>query len=169
MGETPLHGAGSKRRRVLLIGIGNEFRTDDGLGVFVVREVRRRGIGGIEIVEHTGEGASLMEAWKGAGVVLLVDAVYSGAEPGIIHRIDVGKASLPKRVQPHSSHAFGVSEAIEMARELRRLPALTLLYGIEGERFDNGVGLSDPVVRSVPELLTLLEDDVHAITTPAHQ
>jgi hydrogenase maturation protease len=154
---------GDGQGRVILIGVGNEFRTDDGLGVLVAREIRRRGFQGIEILEHTGEGSSLMLAWGGAAAVLIVDAVASGAEPGFVHRVDASTTTIPRHFFHYSSHEFGVIEAIEMARHLRQLPPTLLLYGIEGERYEQGMGLSDAVVRSVPDLLSLIENDISHI------
>ncbi|HXX63553.1 MAG TPA: hydrogenase maturation protease, partial [Bacteroidota bacterium] len=59
----------------LLIGIGNEFRTDDALGILVAREVRRRNPEGLTIKEQSGEGTALMEAWEGGEEVIVVDAI----------------------------------------------------------------------------------------------
>ena len=41
-----------------------------------------------------------------------------------------------------STHLLGVAEAVELGRELDRLPQRLTVYGIEGERFDVGEGLS---------------------------
>ncbi len=149
----------AKGRRVVVIGVGNEFGTDDALGLLVAREMRRRCPSGLEIVEASGEGASLMGAWKGADEAIIIDAM-SGPEPGEIHRMDASSANLPKGLALFSSHAFGVAEAVEMARELHQLPPVVILYGIEGECFDPGVGLSDSVVKSLPKLLGMIEEDI---------
>ena len=143
----------------VLVGVGNEFGTDDALGVLVAREMRRRFPSGLTIVEASGEGASLMDAWKGADEVIIVDAM-SGPEPGEIHRIDASASCVPKDLSLFSSHAFGVVDAIEMARELHQLPPITILYGIEGETFDPGVGLTDSVLKSLPKLLAMIEQDL---------
>jgi hydrogenase maturation protease len=148
--------------RVLLVGVGNEFRTDDGLGIFIAREVKRRAIADVEVVEHGGEGTSLIETWRGAQVVFIVDAVSSGSRPGMLHRFDVSGAPLPHKVRTYSCHAFGVAEALETARTLNRLPPVVLLFGIEGEQFDLGIGLTDTVVRSVPELLSQISLDIQS-------
>jgi len=147
----------------LLVGVGNEFRDDDALGICVVREIRRRMPGQARVVELSGEGSALMDAWTGAGRVIIVDAVSSGKVPGTIHRIDAAVNEIPRGFFHYSSHAFGVAEAIEVARRLGTLPAQVILYGIEGKEFGTGVGLSDPVVRSIPELLSMIEDDLHAV------
>ncbi len=150
---------GAEGRRAVLVGVGNEFGTDDALGVLVAREIRRRFPKGVKVVEANGEGASLMDAWRGADEVIIVDAM-AGPEPGEIHRIDASVSSVPKNLSLFSSHSFGVADAIEMARELHQLPTVTIVYGIEGEAFDPGVGLSDSVLKSLPKLLAMIEQDL---------
>jgi hydrogenase maturation protease len=156
---------------ILLIGVGNEYRSDDGVGLFVVRDLHRRFGDELRIIEHSGEGASLMEAWNGVDAVLLVDAVVSGEPAGFVHRIDVARGGVPARFACFSSHAFGVVEAFALARELHRLPPVALLYGVEGESFDTGAGLSNSVVKSIPILLGFIEHDLHmlgaTLCTPA--
>jgi hydrogenase maturation protease len=51
-----------------------------------------------------------------------------------------------------STHAFGVGEAIELARALGTLPGQVLVYGIEGSDFDAREGLSPAVDAAVERL-----------------
>ncbi|MEW6510168.1 MAG: hydrogenase maturation protease [Bacteroidota bacterium] len=146
----------------LLIGVGNEFREDDAVGLCVAREIRRRNAGAVTVVEVSGEGSGLMEAWAGARQVIIVDAMFSGGVPGSIRRFDATAEEVPRRYFHYSTHSFGVAEAIETARKLGTLPPHLLLYGIEGKEFGTGVGLSDPVVKSVPALIAMIEEDLHA-------
>ncbi len=150
---------GLKDRCAVLVGVGNEFGTDDAIGVLVAREMRRRFPCGLRVVEASGEGVSLIDAWKGADEVIIVDAM-AGPEPGEIHRFDASSSRIPNQLSLFSSHAFGVADAIELARELHQLPPVTILYGIEGEAFDPGVGLSDSVLKSLPRLLAMIEQDL---------
>ena len=153
-------GNAHPRAHLLLIGVGNEFGGDDGLGPLVVREVKRRSLPGVDIVEESGEGTSLMQAWEGARQVIIVDAVSSGQIPGTLHRFDVATIPLPRKFFHSSSHAFGLAEAIELARQFHTLPEVMVVYGIEGEVFKAGVGLSERVVKSVPELLRIMEQNL---------
>jgi hydrogenase maturation protease len=79
------------KTRILVIGIGNDFRCDDKIGLETVRLLKQKNIPGIEIIEESGEGTALMERWKDAEYVFLIDAVSSDAQPGTIHRINVYK------------------------------------------------------------------------------
>jgi hydrogenase maturation protease len=147
----------------LVIGIGNEYRDDDALGILAVRELRRRDIPDLRVLEMDGEGAALIEAWRGAERVIIVDAIKSGDVPGTIHRLDIPPDQIPLRFLHNSSHEFGAAAAIDLARNLRCLPRRLILYGIEGMQFGTGVGLSDPVIKAIPELLTMIEGDLRAI------
>jgi hydrogenase maturation protease len=137
-------------KQVLLIGCGNEYRSDDAAGLIVARRVQERAAGQITVRESPGEGAALIEAWKGARTVILVDAVCSGSEAGAIHRIEAHRERLPAKMFHYSTHAFGVAEAIELARVLNQLPPRLIVYGIEGKKFEAGVGLS-PEVKAAAE------------------
>jgi len=144
----------------LLIGVGNEFRTDDGLGILAAREIRRRNYPGVRVIEACGEGTALVESWKGVDNVLLVDALCSGTTRGAVHRFDLTTKEMPRAFFRSSSHSFGVPEAVAMARQLQLLPRVLLLYGIEACQFENGSGLTDEVLRSIPQLLGLIEADI---------
>jgi hydrogenase maturation protease len=142
-----------EKRLLSLIGIGNRFRRDDAAGLEVVRRLRLAHPPGVILIEQEGEPASLIEAWSTADEALVVDGISSGSEPGRLHRFDVTDAPLPAEMFNPSTHAMGLPEAVELARELDRLPKRLVVYGIEGETFEAGEGLSDPVQKTVEKLV----------------
>ncbi len=127
---------------VLVIGIGNRFRRDDGVGPVVADRLAGHGI---ETVELSGDGTELMEAWAGGDHVILVDAARSGAVAGTVHHLNANSSEIPSGLFHYSSHQFSVAEAIEMARILGRLPPRMVVYGIEGKDFSYGEELSPEV------------------------
>lgn len=139
--------------RVIVIGVGNEYRGDDGVGRRVARELRLRAPRTMTILEATGEGTALLESWKGADTVILIDAVASGAYPGTIQRLDARAQPLPAGFLHTSTHAFGVAQAVEMARALDQLPRSLVIYGIEGKTFDPDTGLSPEVEHAAGEVV----------------
>jgi hydrogenase maturation protease len=133
---------------ILIIGIGNEYRSDDAVGLVVARALQARKLSGASILEATGEGIALMEVWKSSDAVILVDAVASGAPAGTIHQLDVQTSPISPDFFALSTHAFGVAQAIELARVLGDLPPRLVVYGIEARRFVAGTGLSPEVERA---------------------
>lgn len=129
----------------LLIGIGNAFRSDDGVGVKMVRELAAMNIPNTRCKEATGEGATLMDSWRGFDQVILFDAVSADNPPGTIVRINANEQMVPSGLFNYSTHAFSVAEAIEMARVLQQLPKSLQIYGIEGGNFGSGLTLSAQV------------------------
>jgi hydrogenase maturation protease len=142
-----------EKKLLSLIGIGNRFRRDDAAGLEVVRRLRLAHPPGVILIEQEGEPASLIEAWSTADEALVIDGISSGSTPGALHRFDVTHAPLPGQVFNPSTHAVGLPEAVELARELDRLPGRLVVYGIEGESFEAGEGLSDPVQKTVEKLV----------------
>jgi hydrogenase maturation protease len=126
---------------MIVIGVGNSWRGDDAAGLEVARRV-----GG---VLHEGDCTRLLDEWHSDDDVVVVDAASSGAVAGTTYRFDATREPLPASVLCSSTHAFGVPAAVELARALGRLPWRLRVYGIEGERWEAGVGLSVPVARAV--------------------
>jgi len=107
-----------------------------------------------------GNGVTLMETWTTASRVILIDAVSSGAKPGKIHRLDALTQPIPAGFSFPSTHAFGVAEALQLARILRRLPSSLLVYGIEGKNFFAGVSLSSKVENAAREVVEQIVKEV---------
>ena len=126
---------------MIVIGVGNSWRGDDAAGLAVARRT-----GGLE---HEGDCTRLLDAWSGCDDVVVVDAASSGSAPGTVHRLDPVARPLPAALLCSSTHAFGVPEAVELARALDRLPRRLRVYAIEGESFAAGAALTPAVERAV--------------------
>ena len=143
-----------------LIGVGNRFRSDDAAGIEVARRLRAMRPPGIRILEEEGEPGSLIRAFELMKEVLIIDAVSTDGTPGDLYRFDATREPLPAETFPSSSHALGVGDAIELARQLGRLPPRVAVYGIEGETFETGEGLSPAVEATVAVLVSELHDEL---------
>lgn len=136
-------------KKVLLIGVGNEYRNDDVVGLMVARAIQKKQIPSVTIKEVSGDGTALMEAWQGFEKVVIVDAVSSGAKLGKIFKIDASKEIVPAKFFHYSTHAFSVAEGIELARAMKLLPSRLLVYGIEAANFSAGINISNKVEEAV--------------------
>jgi hydrogenase maturation protease len=135
---------------MMVIGIGNEFRRDDAMGLIAVRRLRERGVAA---EEHEGDPAALMDRWTTAGGVILIDAVSSGAEAGTLHFLDVSAKPLEREHFKKSTHALDLEDAVELSRALGTLPPQVHVFGIEVRDVRAGVGLSPEVGRTLPVLI----------------
>jgi hydrogenase maturation protease len=145
---------------VLVIGVGNRDRGDDGAGLEVARCLREQGALGARLVERGGDAAELLETMSGADSVILVDAALSGAHPGTVQRIEAHREPLGRALRGASSHGWGVAEAVELARALGRLPRSVVVYAIEGRCFHPGRELSPSVRQAVARVARRVRQEI---------
>jgi len=136
----------------LLIGVGNPSAATT---VWVCRHSppARPESPGFTIVEETGDGAELLEAWKGASAVILAGCGAIRVAPGTIHRLDAATEKLP-RVFPlfHARLRSGRSH-----RNLRAPSANCLLLSLftaSKASIFRWTSLSPEVAASVPGVVS---------------
>jgi hydrogenase maturation protease len=132
--------------KLLVVGCGNRDRGDDAAGLLVARRLRQMGY---QAAELTGAATDLLELWRDAETVILVDAAVTGAAPGAIHFWRGPEAVLHSAAPRGSTHLVGVADALRLAAALGRLPRELIVYGIEGARFGIGEPPSPEVAAAV--------------------
>ena len=138
--------------KILVIGIGNVYRCDDAAGLVAARLLKEQ-VPKCSVIEHTGEGAALMELWKDVDCIIVIDAVRSGATPGTVSRFDATLGPLPGLMFRDSTHAFSLVEAVELGRALNQLPRHLVVYGVEGRNFDAGTNLSPAMQFAIEDVV----------------
>jgi hydrogenase maturation protease len=167
--------------RILVAGIGNIFLGDDGFGVEVVQRLAERELPeNVEVGDFGIRGMdlayALMDPYE---VVVFVDAVPRGQEPGTVYLIE---AEVPEEgdvaLDTHGMHPVSV---MRLARVLGAEVPRTIVVGCEPQNIPGRRGgsqthpyddmlmeLSEPVQRAVDEAVKLVEsivEEVNAQTT----
>jgi hydrogenase maturation protease len=142
--------------KVLVLGVGQSLRGDDGAGIAAVQlwqaaypdtsasdQVR------VDLAELPG--LSLLDLLAGCQAALIVDAVRSGAAPGTLHVLEENQLAsfLP---ESSSAHGWGIAETLALGRRLQpeSLPSKLLLLGIEVSSLELRAGLSPQVIEALP-------------------
>jgi len=146
------------KKKVLVVGCGNPLYGDDGFGIAVVEELKRRGWEhpDVEILD-AGTGApqhvfSLMDEDTETEFVVVADAVDLGLEPGTL--VELGPEDLRRtgRCIPVDAHGWPLEDALLDVHE--RLGIDFVIVGCQVKELpipDVKPGLSEPVERAVPE------------------
>ena len=143
------------RSRVVIIGVGNPWRGDDGVGWAVAEAVGRRLGPTVDVVESDGEPTRLLDTWTGLDVAVVVDAVCSGEAPGKIH-VWADDPELATSSPSSGSHALGLADAIALGRALGRLPTRMIVVGVETHETAPGHGLSPAVADAVEKVVDVI-------------
>ena len=144
--------------KVVVIGVGNPDRGDDGAGIEVVRRARKRVPKGVTVIESPGDAAALMDAWAGHKSAIVVDAAAPRGAPGRVLRLEAHGEPLKSGFFAATTHDLGVEHAVEFSRALGRLPGRVVIYGVEGRSF----GHAEPMSKEVEEALDGVVDAVIA-------
>jgi len=137
---------------ILVAGLGNEYRSDDGAGPAVAAYVADRAR---SVVDTTviGEPLDLLGKWDGVALCVIADATRSGAPPGTVQVVDLvdlgalGDTDASAGVM--STHGMDLKRVLRLARVISGAPRRVVVVGIEGESFADGGGLSAAVAEAV--------------------
>lgn len=135
----------------VVIGIGNSFRRDDGVGLVVAEEVTKLELPHVRVVIATGEPTAILDAWNGARLAVVIDAATGeGLSPGTIQRWTPGEQTAANVV---SSHAMGLPEAHALGEVIGRVPDSLVVLAVKVADVSYGVGLTPALAAAVPAVV----------------
>lgn len=153
--------------RVRIIGVGSPFG-DDRFGWAAADALRQRDDmnaappGSVEIYVLDRPGVLLPLYWQDADLVILLDAVRSGATPGTWHSLEADQLTGADR--ENSSHGFGLAAAVELAGALGELPSRLILRGIEADLSWTEFSLSPAVAAAMPAFVAAIAGEALALS-----
>ncbi len=151
--------------RVVIIGLGNPWRSDDGIGLVVVSELRKVKLpSGVELVEAGADELSLIEQFKNTEHAIIVDAVLSGKAPGTILTFSADEIKSIPIKQDLDLHSFGLAKTIELARKLKLKTKITIV-GIEPESLKPDDKLTTLIQSKIPELISAVMKSLKVSTS----
>jgi hydrogenase maturation protease len=141
--------------KTLILGLGNPFRGDDGVGTAVIAALNSQELTSDVVVLDGGTpGLETVLIWQGYQRVIIVDAADMGMQPGSWKRFLPGEAVLPvgDGAMQGTLHAAGLAEALALAEALEILPPELVFYGVQPAYTGWSADLSELVTAAVPAL-----------------
>jgi len=148
------------KKEIIVIGVGNPLRRDDGVGLEVIRllsENRERYnlSPDTDLVDGGTDGLGLIEYLKNYKKVIIIDAVEMKLTPGTIKVFTPVEAVMNINSDALSTHGFGIAELIKLAKELDISPEL-IIVGVQPEDVGYGEKLTAPVSSVRDNLIKLV-------------
>lgn len=150
--------------RVLVAGMGNDLRQDDGFGIAVIRHFEEAGApDGVRVYESGIAGIGLVqELMDGYEALIIVDATDRDAEPGTVFLLEADVPAQEELTEESrqeflaDTHLTVPSQALTLARAIGILPPAVYILGCQPKETDLGMDLSEPVNRGVAEAIKRL-------------
>ena len=152
-------GAAGPAARILVAGVGNVFRTDDGFGPEVTRRLAAVPFpDGVRVVDYGIRGLhlayDLLDPWD---ALVLVDALPDSGDPGRVSVLGIGDEHVGSGA---GVDAHGMDPATVLANLAAlggRLPPSTLLVGCRVAETGEGMGLTPVVAAAVDEAVRAVQ------------
>lgn len=146
----------------LVLGVGNQLLSDEGVGVHVVmRLIEKYEIPIEEVLVLDGGtlGMDLLYYLEGKDNLLIIDAVQAGIDPGGRIRLegDEVPAFLSVKISPHQ---IGVPDMLIAAKLKDIYPQNVVLLGIQPESLDVSLDLSSTVASQVDGIVIDIVDEL---------
>mgnify|MGYP006273590141 FL=1 len=166
--STAINQSDGEATDVAVVAVGNPIMGDDGVGAEVIERLEASGLGDRESVTLANAGTTAffaLEAMSGCDRAIVVDAISTGAEPGTVHEYRYVDGAFAGAVPEMTMHDFSFAEALRAGREAYEIPREVLILGVEPERIEMSMELSEPIAAAVPDLARLIESRLQP--TPA--
>ena len=149
--------------RLLVLGMGNKFLGDDGVGLVVAEELQKLLTGSQNItVELTNWGGMrIIDLLANYDKVIVIDAIKTNKYPaGHIHRFDYKQ--LVNSVRMVSFHDINFATAVELGKKLAiKMPDEFSIYAIEAnDLYSFNENLSAEVEQSVKKCIELICNEI---------
>lgn len=147
--------------RVLIAGVGNVFLGDDGFGVEVAARLSGERLpDGVAAVDFGVRGIHLAyELLEPPELLLVVDAVSRGGEPGLLYLIEPNLSELSEQ-GGLDAHGMDLPSVFSRVRALGGALPRVLIVGCEPALLDEHLGLSEPIRAAVEPALELVRETV---------
>lgn len=137
----------------LVLGLGNPWRGDDGVGPALIAALQADSAPpDATLLDGGTAGLEMIVLWEGYERVIVVDAAEMGCAPGTWQRFDLDHVRLTAHPLTGTLHAAGLAEALALAQALGQLPPQLILFGIQPHNVDWQSGLSPAVAAALPGL-----------------
>ena len=140
---------------MLILGLGNSLRGDDGAGPAVVAALSSMDLPPhVELLDGGTPGLETVLLLEGYERVIIVDAADIGLEPGEWRRFtpDTAEIRSDENKLGGTLHAAGLAEALVLAEVLDLLPKTLIIYGIQPKSLDWSQKLTEPLIAALPLL-----------------
>ncbi|MGB9723858.1 MAG: hydrogenase maturation protease [Chloroflexia bacterium] len=153
-----------ERRPVLILGLGNPLRGDDGFGPAVVEALSRLDLpAGVEVLDGGTAGLGLLPTIAGRERLLVVDVAEMGRPAGSLAHFRWPEVGLAGSASTLSLHQAGLAEVLALAERLGWAPKEVHIFALQPVSLGWQKGLSRPAREKVTEAVAAILAEVSRV------
>jgi hydrogenase maturation protease len=132
------------RKDVVVIGLGNELLSDEGIGVYLVKRLTKQQskFPLVDFVDAGSAGLNLLHLIANRKKAIIIDCAKMGAEPGEMRRFTADEVQSVKKLSHFSLHEQDILQVINLSRQLGECPEKVVFFGVEPKSLKPGQELN---------------------------
>jgi len=149
---------------IKIIGFGNVYMGDDGVGIRVIEKIEEQGIfadySNVEVIDCGTSGVDLIFFLQQADKVIVIDAVDAGQGIGEVVTFSIGEIIDfgNKVIKSFSLHDTNLKEVFELIRALKIEKDLKII-GINPKEVYYGEKLSPQIENKIPQIISMIKKE----------
>ena len=154
--------SGYTKKDVKIIGFGNKYRSDDGIGTRVVEELEKLDyFKDIEIIDGGTSGSDLIFLIKGCSKIIIIDAIDAGQNVGDVVNIKINDIEefIRRDYKSLSLHDLNLVDILKLIKALK-IDADISIIGVKPKKMDFGDRLSPEIEKKIPEIISLVKKEI---------
>ena len=143
----------------LILGVGNVLLGDEGIGIRVVEELQNNYAfsNDVEILDGGTAGIELLRYIENRDLLIIIDAMRADLPPGTVFKVE-GEDVPKKFMTKISPHQIGLSDLLAAGILSENIPKKIVLFGVEPEKLETGIYLSDSVTKNINKIVSAILD-----------
>ncbi len=143
--------------KILIAGIGNKLKCDDGFGPKVIEELAKLKLPPeVDIVDYGTSAFKVLFDLEDYNLVIFVDVVNRDEKPGEIFVIEPHLSKNDKEVLKISLHEVELEKLLKIAKRLEKLPSEVIIVGCQPKILSNGLEMSREVKEAVKKTVKII-------------
>jgi len=153
--------SGYAKTDVKIIGFGNKYRSDDGIGIRVVEELRKLdSFRNIDIIDGGTSGTDLIFLVKDCSKIIIIDAIDAGQNVDDVVNIQISDVEefIKRDYKSLSIHDLNLADILKLIKALK-INADISIIGVKPKKMDFGDRLSPEIEEKIPEIISLVKKE----------
>jgi hydrogenase maturation protease len=141
-----------KPNNILLVGVGNSLRGDDGIGSYICSCIDALKIAGVQTLVTQQLDTALLDELMEAGHIIIADAAFEGKA------IDFIKVNGEEPILVASSHHMSASLLMQMAQTIYQKELSMMICAVAGYRFSMKEKLSARAKKNADKAVAIITE-----------
>jgi hydrogenase maturation protease len=156
--QLPIIHNQSITKPVVVLGLGNPLMADEGIATYLLEFLvdRAAEYPDVDFIDAGTGGLSILYQIEGRQKAIVIDCAFMDEPPGTIRRFTPDEVESRKVLAHQSLHEADLMKILAIARDLGQAPDEIVIFGIQPERVEPGMGLSRTLRDRINEYISAI-------------